>query len=288
MKLASVRHPSAGLVWGLIEQDALIPLSAIWADIKAALAAGPRAIGDAAAAQADRLALDECKWLPPVPQPGKILCVGLNYKNHAAEAQRELPQHPSLFPRFADSFVGHGAAVTRPWVSEKFDFEGELAVVIGRSGRHIARERALEHVAGYTCLAENSVRDFQKHNAQVTPGKNFAGSGAMGPWLVTADEIPDPATLSLCTYLNGERMQDGRLAGLIFSIPELIAYISTFTPLAPGDVIATGTPEGVGSARKPPLFMRAGDVLEVDIPGIGRLRNPVADEPRAAAAEGRP
>jgi 2-keto-4-pentenoate hydratase/2-oxohepta-3-ene-1,7-dioic acid hydratase in catechol pathway len=288
MRLASVRHSSAGPVWGLIEQDALIPLSTVWGDIEAALAAGPRAIGEAAAAQAARLALDGCEWLPPVPRPGKILCVGLNYKNHAAEARRELPQHPSLFPRFADSFVGHGVAVTRPWISEKFDFEGELAVVIGRGGRHIARERALEHVAGYTCLAENSVRDFQKHNAQVTPGKNFAGSGAMGPWLVTADEIPDPAALSLCTYLNGERMQDGRLADLIFPIPELIAYISIFTALAPGDVIATGTPEGVGSARKPPLFMRAGDVLEVDIPGIGRLRNPVVDEPRAAVAGYRP
>ena len=288
MRLASVCDPSAGTVWGLVEHETLIPLSAAWAGIGEALAAGPGTIRDAAAAQTARLALEGCEWLPPVPRPGKILCVGLNYKNHVAEARRELPRHPSLFPRFADSFVGHGAAVTRPWVSEKFDFEGELAVVIGRGGRHIPRERALEHVAGYTCLAENSVRDFQKHNAQVTPGKNFAGSGAMGPWLVTADEIPDPSELSLCTYLNGERVQDGRLADLIFPIPDLIAYISTFTPLAPGDVIATGTPEGVGSARTPPLFMRAGDVLEVDIPGVGRLRNPVVDEPRAAAAEGRP
>jgi 2-keto-4-pentenoate hydratase/2-oxohepta-3-ene-1,7-dioic acid hydratase in catechol pathway len=288
MRLASVRHPTAGAVWGAVEGDALIPLSAEWADIRAALASDPHATRSAAAAESARLALDGCEWLPPIPSPGKILCVGLNYKKHVAEAQRELPQHPSLFPRFADSFVGHGAAVTRPWVSGKFDFEGELAVVIGRDGRHIPRERALGHVAGYTCLAENSVRDFQKHNAQVTPGKNFAGSGAMGPWLVTADEIPDPAALSLRTYLNGERVQDGRLADLIFPVPELIAYISIFTPLAPGDVIATGTPEGVGSSRKPPLFMRAGDVLEVDIPGVGRLRNPVVDEPRADDGEHRP
>jgi 2-keto-4-pentenoate hydratase/2-oxohepta-3-ene-1,7-dioic acid hydratase in catechol pathway len=219
------------------------------------------------------------RLLPPVPAPRKILCVGLNYGRHVAEAGRELPAHPSMFARFADSFVGHEAPVWKPRLSDKFDYEGELAVVIGRAGRHIAARDALSHVAGYTCMAENSVRDFQKHNAQVTPGKNFERSGAIGPWLVTADEVGDPARLQVITRLNGTVMQQGDVSDLIFPIPELIAYISAFTPLSPGDVIATGTPEGVGSSRKPPRFLAVGDTLEVEIPGIGTLVNTVADEP---------
>ncbi|MBB1593196.1 fumarylacetoacetate hydrolase family protein [Achromobacter sp. UMC46] len=266
--------------WGVVSGAEVVVLTQVWPDVAAALEAGVEQI--ALAARADGMPcrpLAGVRLLPPVPAPGKILCVGLNYGRHVAEAGRELPAHPSVFPRFADSFVGHGEPVWKPRLSDKFDYEGELAVVIGRAGRHIAARDALSHVAGYTCMAENSVRDFQKHNAQVTPGKNFERSGSIGPWLVTADEIGDPARLQVISRLNGAVMQQGDVSDLIFPIPELIAYISAFTPLSPGDVIATGTPEGVGSSRKPPRFLAAGDTLEVEIPGVGTLVNTVADEP---------
>ncbi|ODA19806.1 5-carboxymethyl-2-hydroxymuconate isomerase, partial [Achromobacter xylosoxidans] len=240
MKLISFEHAGQP-AWGVLRDAEVVPLTRYWPDLATALAAGIGAIAQAAAGQdGPGIALAGLQWLPPVPAPSKILCVGLNYGRHVAEAGRELPRHPSLFARYPDSFVGHGAPVWKPRASDRFDYEGELAVVIGRAGRHIAAGDALAHVAGYTCMAENSVRDFQKHNAQVTPGKNFERSGAIGPWLVTADEIGDPARLRIETRLNGETVQQGELADLIFPIPELIAYISAFTPLAPGDVIATG------------------------------------------------
>ncbi|AUA57867.1 Ureidoglycolate lyase [Achromobacter spanius] len=279
MKLISFLEAGRN-AWGVVRDTDVVVLTHVWPDVIAGLEAGLDEI--AGAAQADGMPcrpLAGLQWLPPVPAPGKILCVGLNYGRHVAEAGRDLPAHPSMFVRFADSVVGHREPVWKPRASDRFDYEGELAVVIGRGGRHIAAEDALSHVAGYTCMAENSVRDFQKHNAQVTPGKNFERSGAIGPWLVTADEVGDPSRLEVMSRLNGERMQHGQVSDLIFPIPELIAYISAFTPLSPGDIIATGTPEGVGSSRKPPRFMVAGDTLEVDIPGIGTLVNTVADEP---------
>ncbi|NMK46427.1 fumarylacetoacetate hydrolase family protein [Achromobacter sp. Bel] len=285
MKLISFEQAGRN-AWGVVRGTEVVVLTQVWPDLVAALEAGTDQI--ALAAQADGMPckpLAGLRLLPPVPAPRKILCVGLNYGRHVAEAGRELPAHPSMFARFADSFVGHGEPVWKPRLSDKFDYEGELAVVIGRAGRHIAARDALSHVAGYTCMAENSVRDFQKHNAQVTPGKNFERSGAIGPWLVTADEIGDPARLQVISRLNGAVMQQGDVSDLIFPIPELIAYISAFTPLSPGDVIATGTPEGVGSSRKPPRFLAAGDTLEVDIPGIGTLANTVADEPAQAQGD---
>ncbi len=281
MKLISFDQ-SGRSAWGVLRGTEVVVLTQVWPDTVAALEAGVEQIARAAEAQGQpRVPLAGLRLLPPVVAPRKILCVGLNYGRHVAEAGRELPAHPSLFARFIDSFVGHGEPVWKPQASDRYDYEAELAVVIGRGGRHIAAENALEHVAGYTCMAENSVRDFQKHNAQVTPGKNFERSGALGPWLVTADEIGDPARLEVISRLNGELMQHGQVSDLIFPIPELIAYISSFTRLSPGDVIATGTPEGVGSSRKPPRFMSAGDTLEVEIPGIGTLVNTVADEPAA-------
>ena len=279
MKLISFLEAGRN-AWGVVRDADVVVLTHVWPDVIAGLEAGLDEI--AGAAQADGMpcrSLAGLQWLPPVPAPGKILCVGLNYGRHVAEAGRDLPAHPSMFVRFADSVVGHREPVWKPRASDRFDYEGELAVVIGRGGRHIAAQDALSHVAGYTCMAENSVRDFQKHNAQVTPGKNFERSGAIGPWLVTADEVGDPSRLEVMSRLNGERMQHGQVSDLIFPIPELIAYVSAFTPLSPGDIIATGTPEGVGSSRKPPRFMVAGDTLEVDIPGIGTLVNTVADEP---------
>ncbi|OZI43829.1 fumarylacetoacetate hydrolase family protein [Bordetella genomosp. 5] len=265
--------------WGIREGDEIRLMTDRWPDLAGALGAGHEALAEAARAPAPTLAIADLAWLPPVESCSKILCVGLNYGKHVREAGRELPAHPSIFPRYADSFVGHGAAAWRPHVSERLDFEAELAVVIGRGGRHIAERDAMSHVGAYTCMAENSVRDFQKHSAQVTPGKNFERSGALGPWLVTADEIADPARLRVRSFLNGEPMQDGSVSDLIFSIPALIAYISSFTALAPGDVIATGTPEGVGATRLPPRFLRDGDVFEVDITGVGRLSHAVMDEP---------
>jgi len=222
--------------------------------------------------------LGDIKWLPAIPNPEKVLCAGINYRSHAAETGRELPKQPSMFIRLANTLTGHEGEMIRPSVSTHFDFEGELALVIGRAGRHIPAERALEHVAGYTCLVDGSVRDYQKFS--VTSGKNFPGTAPLGPWIVTTDEIPDPTRLTLTTRLNGKVMQQSGTDLLIYSVPQIIAFCSDFTTLAAGDVIATGTPEGVGHRRNPPLWMQPGDVLEVEISGIGTLRNRVVDERR--------
>jgi 2-keto-4-pentenoate hydratase/2-oxohepta-3-ene-1,7-dioic acid hydratase in catechol pathway len=207
----------------------------------------------------------------------RILCVGVNYRPHIREMGREVPDHPVVFTRFPASLVGPDEPVIRPAISEQFDFEGELAVVIGRPGRHVSRSDALGHVTGYCCFMDGSVRDWQTHTSQFTPGKNFDSSGAIGP-VVPAGEIGDPASLTLTTRVNGTVMQTGAVKDLVFDIPALVAYCSTFTELQPGDVIATGTPGGVGAARNPPVWLRDGDVVEVDIPGVGVLRNPVRDE----------
>jgi len=246
-------------------------------DLRAALAAGAvdamrRAAKDAAP---DRR-LDEIKFLPVIPKPGKILCAGLNYRSHVAEMGREMPKQPSMFARFTDTLVGHGGEMTRPTVSDNFDFEGELALVIGKGGRHIKPEAALDHIAGYTCFVDGSVRDYQKFS--VTSGKNFPGTGPLGPWLVTSDEIADPGRLALTTRLNGQEVQHSTTDLLIYSIPQIVAFCSDFTLLSAGDVIATGTPEGVGHSRKPPLWMRPGDRLEVEISGIGVLRVDIIEE----------
>jgi 2-keto-4-pentenoate hydratase/2-oxohepta-3-ene-1,7-dioic acid hydratase in catechol pathway len=245
--------------------------------LRAALAAGAMEAMRKAAkdAKPDRM-LSVVKFLPVIPNPRKILCAGINYRSLAAETGRELPKQPSMFARFTDTLVGHDGELIRPSVSDNFDFEGELAVVIGKGGRHIKPERALEHVAGYTCFVDGSVRDFQKFS--VTSGKNFPGTGPLGPWLVTTDEIPDPSRLTLMTRLNGKEVQHSPTDLLIYSIPHIVAFCSDFTALSPGDVIATGTPEGVGQRRTPPLWMKAGDTLEVEITGIGILRAHVVDE----------
>jgi 2-keto-4-pentenoate hydratase/2-oxohepta-3-ene-1,7-dioic acid hydratase in catechol pathway len=223
----------------------------------------------------DRM-LADVRFLPAIPNPDKILCVGINYRSHAAETGRDISPKPSLFLRMINTLVGHEGEMVRPKVSEHFDFEGELAVVIGRGGRHIAPEQALDHVAGYTCFVDGSVRDYQKYS--VTSGKNFPGTGPLGPWIVTADEIPDPSRLTLVTRLNGQEMQRSGTDMLIHSVPDVIAFCSQWTELLPGDVIATGTPEGVGHRRNPPVWMKAGDVLEVEISGIGTLRTRIVDE----------
>ena len=223
--------------------------------------------------------LDQISFAPVIPDPGKIICVGLNYRDHVAETGRTVTEKPALFVRFPCSQVGHLQPIVKPAVSDNFDYEGELALVIGKHGRRIPAERALEHVAGYACYNEGSIRDWQQHTSQFLSGKTFAESGSFGPWLVTADEIPDPSKLNLQTRLNGTVVQNSTTDLLITAIPELIAYISTICPLAAGDVIVTGTPGGVGAKRAPPLWMRPGDTVEVEISGIGTLRNKVAAEP---------
>jgi 2-keto-4-pentenoate hydratase/2-oxohepta-3-ene-1,7-dioic acid hydratase in catechol pathway len=220
--------------------------------------------------------LAEIKFLPVIPDPELITCAGINYRSHASETGREIPKQPSMFIRRTNTLVGHEGELIRPTLSQQFDFEGELAVIIGHGGRHIKIEQALDHVAGYTCFVDGSVRDYQKFS--VTSGKNFPGTGPLGPWMATTDEIPDPTRLTLMTRLNGKEMQRSATDLLIYSVPHIIAFCSDFTPLSPGDVIATGTPEGVGHRRNPQVWMKAGDVLEIEITGIGVLRNRVVDE----------
>jgi 2-keto-4-pentenoate hydratase/2-oxohepta-3-ene-1,7-dioic acid hydratase in catechol pathway len=248
-----------------------------WPTLRRAIAGNalPALAAIVAAARPDH-ALDDVAFAPTIPDPDKILCVGLNYKTHASEVGRALPPHPSVFARLHNTLLPHGGPIVRPKASICLDFEGELAVVIGRQCRHVPVESALSVVAGYTCFNDASVRDFQKHS--VTAGKNFPSTGALGPWMVTADEIPDPQTLRLTTRLNGSVVQDDTTDHMIYPVAQIIAYLSTFTPLEPGDVIATGTPSGVGLGREPPLWMKRDDTIEVDISGIGTLRNRVIDE----------
>jgi len=216
---------------------------------------------------------------PPVPRPPKILCVGLNYDDHLAESGQEKPAYPEIFARFATSLIAHNESIHRPPESSTLDYEAELAVVIGRGGRRIARENALEHVAGYSLFNDATIREFQLRTPQWTIGKNFDGTGAFGPWLVTPDSVPAGAKgLRIQGRLNGQLMQDARTDQLIFDVPALIAMLSVAVTLEPGDVIITGTPGGVGAARKPPVFMRPGDVFEVEIEGIGLLSNPVEND----------
>lgn len=217
------------------------------------------------------------EFLPPIVRPGKILCVGLNYRAHAAEAEAQVAPVPEIFARFASTLVGHGAAILLPEQSHRLDYEGELAAVIGKRGRAIARKDALGHVAGYAVFNDASVRDYQFRTRQWTMGKNFDRTGAFGPWLVTADELPAGGTgLRLTTLLNGMVVQQASTADLIFDVASLVEYLSSAMTLEPGDLIVTGTPAGVGFARKPPLWMKAGDRIEVEIERIGRLSNPIA------------
>lgn len=275
---------SFGLVEGEEVRDLGPASGGPWSSLRQLL---DEPLGLAAAAQparsAPRWALAKVRLLAPVPDARKILCVGLNYDEHRVETGRPKTEHPTIFTRYPSSLVGHQSAIIRPRASEQLDFEGELAVVIGRRARHLEERDALAVVAGYSIFNDGSVRDWQRHTHQYTPGKNFVASGAMGPSLVSADEVGDPAGLTLETRLNGGRVQHGHTSEMIFSIPRLLAYLTEFTELEPGDVIATGTPGGVGFKRTPPLFMKAGDLVEVEISGLGVLRNAIEDEAQTRA-----
>lgn len=281
MRLASF-HLGTTPTYGVATAAGLVPAPesflARYPDLRTVLANG--ALAELAAATRDLAAVptEQVHFDSVIPAPSRILCVGVNYLEHIHEMGRERPDYPTLFVRFADSLVGHAVPVIRPRLSTQYDYEGELAIVIGRRARYVPAGEALAYVAGYTCFLDGSVRDWQRHTTQFIPGKNFPATGSCGPWLVTTDELPDPAALHLCTRVNGEELQSAPTRDLCFGVPEIVAYCSSFCALQPGDIIATGTPSGVGFARKPPRWLKAGDVVEVELTGVGILRNPVADE----------
>lgn len=270
MKIAHFEY-SGRTGWGLVEDDHMLwlPEAKNVADVVAQVPA---------MRHVERIDVKNIRWLAPVMPETKILCAGFNYRKHVKEMAGDIPAYPSIFVRFPDSFVGHEQNVVRPNVTDSFDYEAEIALVIGKEARRVDPSEALNHVIGYTCMAENSARDYQKHNTQATPGKNFEHSGAIGPWIATVDELPNPDLVRVIGRLNGNEVQRGDSDDLICPFAKLVTYISSFTTLRPGDIIATGTPDGVGMTRTPPVWLRAGDTFEVDIEGLGTLRNIVVDE----------
>jgi 2-keto-4-pentenoate hydratase/2-oxohepta-3-ene-1,7-dioic acid hydratase in catechol pathway len=280
MKIISYKHGGKA-TYGAVVGDGVVDLGGRlkYADLRSLLEAGalPEAtkVADGAAPDAK---LSEIEYLPLIGNPGKIICVGLNYKAHREETGRKPTDQPALFVRFAESQTAHNGPLVRPKASEMLDYEGELAVIIGKTGRHVKKADALSIIAGYSCYNDGSVRDWQNHTLQWTAGKNFMQTGAFGPWMVTTDEIPDPTALELTTRLNGAVIQNSTTDLLIFDIPTLIEYITTFTVLEPGDVISTGTPGGVGFKRDPQVFMKPGDKVEIEITKIGILANDIVSE----------
>lgn len=282
MRFASFLHQGQE-GFGVIVGDHVVNLRGEVATLRQALDAwGEDGLVDRARAATDpRVPLSAITWLPPVTDPDKCICVGLNFYEHAKEAKMAVPSNPSLFVRFPSSQVGHGVPVVRPRASSQFDYEAELAVIIGRRGRHVTEARATELVFGYSCFAENSVRDWQMHGRQATAGKNFLASGAFGPWIVTPDEAGPVENMVVIGRRNGEELQRDSGANMIFSVARTIAYVTTFTELLPGDVLVMGTPAGVGFTRTPPLWLVPGDTFEVEVTGVGKLTNPVVDESEA-------
>lgn len=277
MKLASYRTDSTSGV-AVVQPDGLVPLEHITLNpprtMREVLAWLPSHPLDASTAET--IPIEDVELLPVVPNPSAIWCAALTYLSHVREGgNRPVPDYPLFFLRVANSQLGHNAPMLLPNVSHELDYEGELAVVIGRRGRDIPMEDAMDYVAGYSCYNDGSVRDWQRHTTQITMGKNFDATGGFGPWLVTPDEFGDPSQHRITTRLNGEVMQDTGVDRLLFPIDYLIHYISTVSTLEIGDVIVTGTSGGVGVRRNPPVFMREADVVEVEIDGIGVLRNPV-------------
>ncbi|WBL76639.1 fumarylacetoacetate hydrolase family protein [Bradyrhizobium xenonodulans] len=280
MKLTTVAIDGR-TTWGIVEGDTFLDVGTVlgtrYADLKAAIGSGLAGVADARSAAA-AVPVSKVVWLPVIPNPDKILCVGLNYETHRKETGRAEVDHPTIFSRYANSQTGHLRPIVRPRVSTHLDFEGELAVIIGKAGRYITRDDAMNHVVGYACYNDGSIRDFQRHTHQFTPGKNFPDTGAFGPWMMTPDELGPLDELKLQTRLNGQVMQEARIKQMIFDIPRQIEYCSTFTRLEPGDVIVSGTPGGVGARREPPLWMKPGDVVEIEVERLGVLRNVVEDE----------
>lgn len=279
MKFASFHHGGKN-TFGIVDGNVVVDLGnqGVGSNLREFIASGNHVQALHLESDAPRLPLEQVEFLPVITDPQKILCVGINYLSHVKETGRDIPKFPMIFTRFADSQTGHRQAIVRPNASHKLDFEGELAVVIGKKARHVKAADAFDYVAGYSCYNDGSVRDWQKHSIQFIPGKNFPATGGFGPWLVTPDEVGDPSQLSLTTRLNGNIVQEAKTDDLIFPIPQLIEYCSTFTELNPGDVIITGTTGGVGAFREPPLWMQPGDVVEVEISKIGKLVNHIEQE----------
>ncbi|WP_156677935.1 fumarylacetoacetate hydrolase family protein [Sphingomonas profundi] len=281
MRLISFSHGSRRS-WGIIDDNGVIDLGARlpeFPSLRRALASlSIDQIRDRSEGCETDIDPSTIRFDPVIPDARQILCIGLNYDEHRVESRRERTGHPTVFARFAASQTGHMEAILCPHESQMLDYEGEVALIIGRAGRRIREEEALSFVAGYACYNDASLRDFQRHTSQFHPGKNFPATGAFGPWMVTADEIPDPQSLFLQTTLNGQVVQSASLDQLIFTIPELIAYCSIFTELLPGDVIVTGTPGGVGAGRTPPLWMKPEDTVSVTVDGIGTLTNTIVGE----------
>jgi 2-keto-4-pentenoate hydratase/2-oxohepta-3-ene-1,7-dioic acid hydratase in catechol pathway len=277
--------------FGAVSGDRVIDLTGKVGDIatlRGILEAGALArVADFAAGARADIALSDVKFRIPIVAPDKILCVGVNYGNRNAEYKdgSDLPKYPSIFPRFARSFVGHGQSLVRPPESPQLDYEGEIAIVIGTGGRRIPESEAERHIAGLTCLNEGTIRDWTKHGKfNVTQGKNFDASGSIGPWMVTADEFAGFDSLRVQTRVNGETRQDDSTSNLMFPFRYLIHYISTWTTLVPGDVISTGTPIGAGVRFDPPRFLAPGDIVEVEVSGVGMLTNTVRDEVAGGAS----
>jgi len=282
MKLASYRAKGSAS-YGVVTEKGVIDLGrrlgARYPDLRALLTAG--ALDEAQRACAGAPAdyqLGDLHLLPVIPNPDKIICVGLNYEEHRVESGRDKTDNPTLFIRFAGSQVGANQPMLRPRESTHFDYEAEIAVIIGKGGRRISADDSWSHVAGYSCYNDGSVRDWQRHTSQFTAGKNFAATGAFGPWMVTADEIPPNTVMTLTGRLNGREVQRATTEQMIFKIPALIRYISAFTQLLPGDVIVSGTPGGVGAKRTPPLWMVPGDTVEIEIDKVGILQNSIAED----------
>ena len=281
MKLTSfTRNNASG--YGAVTDDGIVDLSSSIegvSDLKTLLETGRLAeAADYAGSRSADFPLDEVTFLPLIPNASKVICVAVNYLAHAREAGRTIGDYPVLFHRHAQTQVGHQQPLLVPKSSEQLDFEGEIAVVLGKGGAHIEPENALDHVAGYACYNEGSVRDWQFHVHQYSMGKNFNATGGFGPWLVTTDDIPDPDALTVTTRLNGEQMQFGQFNDVAFNIPTLISYVSRALPWCAGDVIVTGTPGGVGFKRQPPIFLKEGDVVEVEVNLVGTLVNTVVNE----------
>lgn len=278
MKLASYLLPESSIKsFGLVIGDGLVDLGLRvgwrFADLKAALEENALPALAGFSNNPIDFRVSDVKFLPIIDRPSKVFCVGMNYADKRKEFDETNNDAPTLFIRFADSLVGHANPVVKPAASNEFDYEGELAVIIGKPANGVCRESALSYVAGYSCFMDGSVRDMQY--TWFTSGKNWVNTGCFGPWMVSTDEIPNPNTLPIQTYLNGRLVQNDNTANMIRHVPELIEYISAFSPLSPGDVIITGSPGGVGKKRTPPLFMHSGDLIEVEIGGIGRLSNTV-------------
>jgi 2-keto-4-pentenoate hydratase/2-oxohepta-3-ene-1,7-dioic acid hydratase in catechol pathway len=267
--------------YGIVTDDGVIDLTRYvgerYSDLKAVIADGATDRLAAYTESRPHYDLSEVKWQPVIPNPGKILCIGVNYEDHRAETANAEVSYPAMFLRTTESQTGHGAAIVRPFESQTLDYEAEIALIIGEEGRRIQRHQAWDHIVGYSCYNDGSVREFQRHTTQYTAGKNFPRTGSFGPWMVTADEIPPDTVLTLSCHLNGELMQKATTDQMIFSIPAIIEYVSTVTTLEPGDVIATGTPGGVGARRTPPVYMQPGDDVAVSVDEIGVLENTIAD-----------